>query len=160
MIIRHTDLRKRIIYFGVDQSQNAIRYCRATLPQNYKLLCQDVLTGGLPEDSFDVIMINEVLEHIPYYDQIISAAIAKKPKILIITTFAVLPDLKRDRILWRPDKDCYMNSYSFQKFFLYLRSNVKCPILIHDYGTIKFNRFWFPRKAQIMWYLRLENEES
>ena len=84
MILRHPDLKNRVAYTGVDQSENAIRYCRDTMPKNYVIMCRDVLIEGLPEGSFDVIMINEVLEHISSYEEIIAAALEKKPKILII----------------------------------------------------------------------------
>jgi len=155
MIIRHPNLRNRVAYIGVDQSENAIRYSRDRLPENYVMMCQDVLSDGLPEGSFDVIMINEVLEHILSYEQLISSALEKKPKILVINTFAVLLNRKRDRILWNPEAQCFMNSYSFEKFFQYLRNKIECPILVCDYESRNFNRFWFPRKNLMIWYMRL-----
>jgi SAM-dependent methyltransferase len=160
MILDNPNLRDRMTYVGVDQSENAIRYCRKTLPQDYKLICQDVLVDGLPRDNFDVIMMNEVLEHIPHYDQLISTTISKQPKIVVLTTFAVLPERDRDRILWRPDLKCYMNSYSFKKFFAYLRNKFECPITIRDYGSVNFNRYWFPSKALMIWYIKLGAEKT
>ncbi len=159
MILCDPLLRDRITYVGVDQSKNAIQYCKNKLPKEYTAICQDVLIDALPKGKFDVIMINEVIEHIPYYDQLISAAIAKRPKIFILTTFAAIPEYKRDRLLWRSDLKCYMNSYSFKKLFLYLRNKIACPILICDYGTTDFNRYWFPKKASVVWYIRLGAEK-
>ena len=160
MIIDHPNLKNRVMYVGVDQSENAIRYCREKLPEHFVVMCRDVLSEGLPEDSFDVIMINEVLEHILSYEQLISSVLEKKPKILVINTFAVLLNRKRDRILWNPEAKCYMNSYSFEKFFQYLRSNIKCPILICDYESRNFDRFWFPRKNLMIWYIRLASKST
>jgi SAM-dependent methyltransferase len=155
MIFSDPNLKNRIAYVGIDQSENAIRYCRDKLPSSYVMMCRDILSDGLPEGSFDVIMINEVLEHLPSYDQLISSALEKKPKILLISTFAVLSNRKRDRILWNPKLQCFMNSYSFEKFYQYLRNSVECPILICDYEGRNFDRFWFPRKDLIVWYMRL-----
>ena len=155
MIVRHPNLKNRVAYVGVDQSENAIRYCLDKLPDNYVMMRRDVVVDGLPEDSFDVIMINEVLEHISSYEELIATALEKKPKILVINTFAVLLNRKRDRILWNPEAQCYMNSYSFEKFFQYLRNKIECPILLGDYESRNFDRFWFPRKNLIIWYLRL-----
>jgi len=160
MIMRHPNLKNRVAYVGLDQSENAIRYCRDQLPDSFVMMCRDVLSDGLPEGSFDVIMINEVLEHLPSYDQLISSALEKKPKILVINTFAVLPKQKRDRILWNPERQCFMNSYSFEKFFLYLRNKIECPILICDYESRNFDRFWFPRKDLMIWYMRLATKST
>jgi SAM-dependent methyltransferase len=160
MLLRHPDLKNRVAYVGVDQSENAIRYCRNTLPDNYVLICRDVLRDGLPEGSFDVLMINEVLEHISSYEELIAAALEKKPKILVINTFAVLLNRKRDRILWNPEAQCFMNSYSFEKFFHYLRNKIECPILLCDYESRNFDRFWFPQKNLMTWYLRLASNSA
>ena len=160
MILRHPDLKNRVAYVGVDQSENAIRYCRDKLPENYVLICQDVLIDGLPEGSFDVLMINEVLEHISSYEELVAAALEKEPRILVINTFAVLLNRKRDRVLWNPEAQCFMNSYSFEKFFHYLRSKIECPILLCDSESRNFDRFWFPQKNLMVWYLRLASSNT
>lgn len=155
MILRDSDLSGRVAYTGVDVSENAISYCRRKLPKEYVTLCRDFLKEGLPAGRFDVIMINEVIEHLPFYDKLIPSAIEKEPKLLILTTFAVLHNQKRDRILWHSEAQCYMNSYSFEKFFQFLRNKVACPILICDLDRQIYNRFWFPRKELVLWYMRL-----
>jgi 2-polyprenyl-3-methyl-5-hydroxy-6-metoxy-1,4-benzoquinol methylase len=160
MIIHHPNLKDRVEYVGVDQSENAIRYCRDRLPENYVMMCRDVLSEGLPEGSFDVIMINAVLEHILSYEQLISSALEKKPTILAINTFAVLINRKRDRILWNPEAQAFMNSYSFEKFFQYLRNKIECPILICHYESRNYDRYWFPRKNLMIWYLRLASKST
>jgi SAM-dependent methyltransferase len=155
MILQDSNLNNRVVYSGVDVSENALRYCRSRLPENYVILRLDFLNDELPKGCFDVIIINEVLEHLPSYEKLITAAIEKGPKILIITTFAVLHGLKRDRILWNSEKQCYMNSYSFEKFFQYLRDKVACPILLCDVDKLMYDRYWFPRKELMVWYMRL-----
>ena len=159
MILSDSNLKERVAYVGVDQSENAIRYCRSRLPDNYVMICQDVLRKALPEDYFDVIMINEVVEHLPSYKKLITDALLKKPKILIITTFAVLSNRKRDRILWNSNKQCFMNSYSFEKFFQHLRSKINAPIIIGNFESQKFDRHWFPRKELMLWYIRLTSNK-
>lgn len=159
MILSDSNLKDRISYVGVDQSENAIRYSRSNLPDSYVMICQDVLKNGLPKDYFDVIMINEVIEHLPFYDKLISDALAKKPKILAISTFAVLLNRKWNRILWNSNKQCFMNSYSFKKFFRYLNSKIDCPIIVCSFESQKFDRHWFPRKELMLWYLRLTSNK-
>jgi len=151
MILRQPGLCGRISYTGVDQSQPAIGYCLRKYPDTYKFVCRDVFEKVLPEEDFDVIAVNEVVEHIDGYDKIISMAIDKNPKIIVLNTFAVLPELDRDRLLWLRGTQCFMNSYSVSKFFCYLREKTKAPIQIFDFGTQLFNRYWFPRKALIGW---------
>ncbi len=152
MVIRDANLKDRLDYHGVDQSDNAIEHCRRTLPEHFKFIKRDVLKDGLPPGHFDVIMINEVLEHLPDYKTLIAAAIDKSPKVLVITTFAVLPERRTDRRLWRPDYGCYMNSYAYQPFLQFLRGLVKSPVLTCDFGSRAIDRDWFPLKANIAWY--------
>ena len=157
LVLKKQDLKSRVAYTGVDVSENALRYCRDRLPADYIVLCRDVLNDGLPEGHFDVIMVNEVLEHLPSYKNLIAAALAKEPKIFIITTFAVLHGPKRDRTLWNAERQCYMNSYSFEKFFRYLRERVRCPILVCDVDRQTYDRYWFPRKELMVWYMHLSS---
>jgi len=155
MILKDPNLNDRVVYTGVDVSENALRYCRSKLPENYILTRRDLMNDGLPDGRFDVIMINGVLEHLPFYEELIISVLEKRPKILVLSTFAVLHDQKRDRILWHPEKQCYMNSYSYERFFRYLRNQVECPLLVCEFDRQNYDRYWFPRKELMLWYLRL-----
>jgi SAM-dependent methyltransferase len=144
----------RITYTGVDVSANAISYLKNKIPAHFKAMQRDVIGDGIPEGKFDVIMLNEMLEHIPSYEKLVAAVIDRRPKIIVITTFGVLLDRKRDRRLWHREKQCYMNSYAFERFYRYLRGKLTCPIMIYDYATIADDRYWFPKKQLLLWYMR------
>lgn len=154
IIMNSEALVNRITYTGVDVSANAINYVQGKIPPHFDARQSDVLANGIPEGDFDVIMINEMLEHIPTYEGLVAEAIARKPKVLAITTFAVLFNRKRDRRLWNQKFQCYMNSYAMEKFYNFLRSRMDCPIMIHDYESLVENRMWFPRKQLLLWYMR------
>ncbi|MGV3723705.1 MAG: class I SAM-dependent methyltransferase [Actinomycetota bacterium] len=146
-------LSERVRYTGVDQSEDALRHCRSTLPPSYNFIQRDVLREGVPEGQFDVIVINEVVEHMPNYRDLIDAALAKHPKVLVITAFAVLPEQAKDRYLWNANYTCYMNTYSFNGFHQYLREKSGRPVQILDLGSESDETAEFPRKALILFYL-------
>jgi len=154
------EIRERIEYTGVDQSERAIEYAGKTWPQA-RFERRDILQAGLPERDFDVIMINEVVEHLPDFSRAIDIAVARKPKIFVLTAFAVLPELGRHRVRWSPHGECYMNSYAWSKVHAKLRGvAAHRPLLMVDLGSHDFDRHWFPKKAMSMFYLRLGAETS
>ena len=157
MILKDCALKERVAYTGIDQSENAIRYLSDTVPKHYNGIVRDVLEEGLPIGDYDVIMLNGVVEHMPNYTDIVMYMIKKKPKVIVITSFAIIPSNRKDRIRWRDDAQCYMNSYSFNKFHNFLREKTKSPIYILDFGDEKFNRYWFPKKSDIGWYIMLSD---
>ncbi|MBW1801936.1 MAG: methyltransferase domain-containing protein, partial [Deltaproteobacteria bacterium] len=149
-------------YTGIDQSAEVIEYCKSTLPQSYDLRTQDFLTDGLPEGYFDTIVASHVLEHIPHYKDLIPALISKKPKKLILITFAVLPELSEDIIQWDPKNENYHNSYAHGPFREYLEQEAGHPIQVTDYGElVKRSRWslkkqkpkWYSRKVEMAWYV-------
>lgn len=146
-------LSERVRYTGVDQSEQAVAHAQGTLPASYHFVIRDVLQDGLPEGKFDVIVINEVVEHMPNYRDLIDAALAKRPRVLVITAFAVLPEQAKDRYLWNANYTCYMNTYSFSGFHQYLREKSGRPIQILDLGSESDETAEFPRKALILFYL-------
>jgi hypothetical protein len=99
-----------------------------------------------------------VIEHLPNYREVILAAINTGPKVFILTTFGVIPGLKRDRRLWNKKSKCYMNSYSFSSLYEFLRSQTN-DLRLADLGTQEFDRFWFPNKSLLLFYLRLSEEK-
>lgn len=153
LIDRDDRLRRRVAYTGIDQSRSAIAYCTATWPQ-YRFEVRDALHDGLPADRFDVIMINGVTEHMPHYRDIVAAALAKKPTVFVLTSFGVIPQYDRDRRLWRPDMQCFMNSYAFMNVYRFLREQTTGEIHLSDFGDLERSRYWFPRKTELMFYVR------
>ncbi|MBI2920191.1 MAG: methyltransferase domain-containing protein [Planctomycetes bacterium] len=159
-IFEDPELRDRVVYTGVDQSERALEYARRTFPQA-KFEQRDVLERGLPEGTFDVVMINEVVEHMPDYEKAIDLAIAGGPKVFVLTAFAIMPEYAAHRVRWSPDGECYMNSYAWGRVQARLRKIAgNRPMLMADLGTIEFDRHWFPRKALSMFYLRLAGERA
>lgn len=152
LLSRDEKLRERVAYTGIDQSNGAIAYCRKTFP-NYHFEARDALRDGLPAGPFDVIMINGVVEHMPDYKDIVSAALDMRPKVFVLTTFGVIPQYDRDRRLWRPDMQCFMNSYAFMNVYRFLKARVR-DLQVSDFGDLQISRYWFPRKTELMWYMR------
>jgi SAM-dependent methyltransferase len=150
-------LRPRVRYSGVDQAEGAVRYADRTFP-DARFFCRDVLRDGLPDEPFDVIAINEVVEHLSHYRPLLQLAAARKPKILVLCTFAAIPEYRRDRRLWRPDTRCYMNSYAAGPLQSFLRNEIAGELRTADFGTHEPQRYWFPKKAEILWYLRRPGE--
>lgn len=151
-MLRRSALSERVRYTGVDQSEVALAHAQKTLGSGYRFVQADVLNEGLPSGSFDVIVINEVVEHMPDYRHLLSAALEKQPKVLVVTTFAVLPEQSKDRVLWNARYSCYMNTYSFNAFHLFLRESGR-PIQILDLGSEADETVEFPRKALILFYM-------
>jgi SAM-dependent methyltransferase len=157
LISKHPTLSQRVTYTGIDQSDEALSYCRKSCPSNYTFLRCNLQTEKLP-DHYDVTIINDVIEHLPNYREVILAAISTGPKVFILTTFGVIPGLKRDRRLWNKKRKCYMNSYSFSSLYEFLRSQTN-DLRLADLGTQEFDRFWFPNKSLLLFYLRLSEEK-
>lgn len=154
-IFADPELKDRVAYTGVDQSDGALAYAKKRFPQG-TFVKRDVLEAGLPEGEFDVVMINEVVEHMPSFEKAIDLAVAKNPKIFVLTGFAIMPEYGSDRIRWSPYGGCYMNSYSFARVQDKLRGIAGTrPMLMADLGSHAFERHWFPRKALTMFYVRL-----
>ena len=151
-------LAKRIDYTGVDQAEGAVRYAERTWGARF--LHRDVLADGLPEGAFDVISVNEVIEHIADYRPLLSAIAQRNPKVLILGTFAVIPEYERDRRLWRPDLQCYMNSYALAPLFRFMHETLGGEIRTVDFGTHDHDRYWFPKKTQMLWYRRARPPEA
>jgi 2-polyprenyl-3-methyl-5-hydroxy-6-metoxy-1,4-benzoquinol methylase len=152
-MLRASRLSERVRYTGVDQSEQAVAHARQTLPKTYSFVIRDVLREGLPPESYDVIAINEVVEHMPNYRDLIDAALAKKPRVLVVTTFAVLPEQKKDRFLWNKRYSCYMNTYAFGDFYQYLRERSGSAVQVVDFGTETDETVEFPQKALLLFYL-------
>jgi 2-polyprenyl-3-methyl-5-hydroxy-6-metoxy-1,4-benzoquinol methylase len=157
MIANHPTLKHRVVYTGVDQSENALNYARKVSPETYSFIRKDVLAEGAPGGYYDVIIISEVVEHMPDYETIVDIAISKKPKIVVLTAFAVEPLYRNDRVRWNREDQCYMNSYAFHRVHEKLRSiAANRPLYIADFGTAESSANpWFPRKTHTVFYLPL-----
>jgi SAM-dependent methyltransferase len=157
MIANHPTLKDRVVYTGIDQSENALSYARLISSRSYQFIHRDVLTEGLPDAHFDVIMLNEVVEHMPDYEAIIDRSIVKNPKVLILTAFAIEPLANQDRVRWNVESECYMNCYAFHRVHKKLRGiAANRPLYIADFGTSESSvNPWFSRKTHTVFYLPL-----
>lgn len=157
MIREHPALGGRVSYTGVDQSENAIGYCRERFDGKAAFLCRDVLRDGLPEGPFDVIVSHEVVEHLPHYRALVAMSMAKTPKVFALSCFAVDPARRWNRIRWLPRTACYMNYYAFGQIHADIRRLAGGrPLLMADLGSFEDgNNTWFPTKTHTVFYVRL-----
>lgn len=152
-LINRSELKNRVRYFGVDQSERALEYAKSKLP-NGIFYIRDIAKEGLPDGEFDVITIHEVLEHAsPDYKKIIDSMIEKKPKVIAISTFACLPEQNKDNIIWDKKHKCYKNTYSYVEFYNHLRERIKQPIKTADFGSRSYDSKDFPHKADILFFI-------
>jgi 2-polyprenyl-3-methyl-5-hydroxy-6-metoxy-1,4-benzoquinol methylase len=156
MIERHPRLKDRVSYTGIDQSDAALDRCRATYQGAFTFLKIDLQSETI-QGHHDVVIVNEVIEHLPHYRDILAAALALKPRIFVLTTFAVIPGLRRDRLRWNEKGKAYMNSYAFDRLYEYLRARTR-QMWVADLGTQEFARQWFPKKTLLVFYLRLAEQ--
>ena len=153
MVLNHPVLSSRIAYTGIDQSENALAYCRNTYDGDCRFLQVNLQKDEMTE-RFDVISIHEVIEHLPHWNTVLPKIFALRPKVFILSTFAVIPARAKDRTLWKSDSACYTNSYAFEPLYQYLRSQTNY-LQFADLGSQPFERYWFPEKALLLFYLNL-----
>lgn len=158
MIERHPALKNRVSYTGIDQSEPALERCRTAFQGDFRFLKIDLQAEQIP-GQYDAVMISEVIEHLPDYRHVFESALALKPRVLALTTFGVIPGLRRDRRRWNEKHQAYMNSYSFARLYEYLRGKTD-QIWVADFGTQDFTRYWFPRKTLLVFYLRLAEKRT
>lgn len=153
MILSHPVVSSRIAYTGIDQSENALAYCRKTYHGDCRFLKVNLQEDELTE-RFDVISMHDVIEHLPHWDFVLPKLLALRPKVFVLSTFAVIPGLAKDRTIWKFDSACYTNSYSLGPLYQYLRSQTN-HLQIADLGSHRSKRYWFPEKALLLFYLNL-----
>ncbi len=156
MLQEDPELKGRAKYTGLDQAKGTIQYGAKVYTEG-EFVQRDVITDGLPDEQFDVIAINEVVEHISGYEELLEAVKSHNPKIIILCTFAALPERKKDRRLWRPDTKCYMNSYALEPLLNFFHRVIGGEIRMANFGSYQTGRYWFPTKAEILWYCRQGN---
>lgn len=159
MLLDHKALRDRVDYTGVDQSEDACAFASRTFKQ-FKFVTKDVVKDGLPEGPWDVISINEVVEHIPAAEPLLDAAAALKPKILTLTGFAIVPGIAGHVTKWDPEEACFKNSYSFHLIHEHLcKLAERRPFLTAQLAyKAKEGERWFPVKCLTLFYVRLAAE--
>ncbi len=94
--------RRGIDVLGIDINPESIEYARVLLSKeppesakNVKLICLNILDENNFEDTFDFVVLGEVIEHFNNPEIIIQKAIKflnPEGKLLITTPFGVLPD--------------------------------------------------------------------
>jgi SAM-dependent methyltransferase len=157
MLMEHPTLADRVTYTGLDQNEGALSHCRNAYPDQHHFTSRDFLASGLPDGHFDVIVVNEVVEHLPNYEALVDMAFAKKPTAFVLAGFAIEPTARRNRIRWNQQGECYMNQYSFAEMHDYLRSlAADRPLFMADWGTRAVdNNSWFPVKTGTVFYAQL-----
>lgn len=132
--------RKGINVLGIDINPESIEYAHELLTKelpetakNVKFLCCNILDDNNVEDSFDFVVLGEVIEHFNDPEIIIQKAIEflKPEGILLITTpFGVLPD---------PDHRFTFTLSNFLNFFI--NKNITPQSLDVVDGYIRFSLY-------------------
>jgi 2-polyprenyl-3-methyl-5-hydroxy-6-metoxy-1,4-benzoquinol methylase len=156
LIDRFPKLSQNVIYTGVDQSETAIAFARERFASRGEFFIKDALHDELPAGPFDVILINAVVEHIPGFEELVEKCLNLRPKVFVLTTFAVTNLVKKDRILWNGDAGCFMNTYPFGGVHDFLRRKIEGPIFTAYFGPSSYNPddYWFPYRGGVLYYCR------
>jgi 2-polyprenyl-3-methyl-5-hydroxy-6-metoxy-1,4-benzoquinol methylase len=157
---RHPLFATNVRYTGVDQSEAAINFAKSEFAGKGVFQRLDIEYDELPTNPFDVIMINGVIEHTGGYKKLIDKCLKLKPKIFILSTFAVTHRVSANRLRWNPSGDCFMNIYPFADIYKHLRENIDGAIFISTFGPGKYNPedYWFPHRGGCLFYCRLYTE--
>ncbi|MFH1060781.1 MAG: class I SAM-dependent methyltransferase [Pseudomonadota bacterium] len=158
---RHPLLGRNVIYTGIDQSEAAFKFASEEFAGKGTFKIVDIQHDPLPQGPFDVVTINAVVEHISGYEAIIDKCLALKPKIFILTTFAVTHRLAKSRLRWNPGAVCFMNTYPFSAVFNHIRNQVAGPIFVANFGpgTHKPADYWFPYRGGTLFYCRMQADD-
>ena len=147
-------LRDRVQYTGLDVSENALAYCRSRYPKAWQFVQRDVLREGMPQESVDVVVVHEVVEHMPHFQQLFDVVAAAQPCIFALAGFAIDPSRRWNSLRWLRPNQSYMNYYAFSQVHDSLRRLCdRRPLVILDLGSFDEpeNRF-FPVKTLTVFY--------
>lgn len=130
--------RKGIDVLGVDINPGSIEYAQDLLSKespnttkNVRFICLNILDDNLLVDSFDFVVLGEVIEHFNNPEIIIQKALdflKPKGKLLITTPFGVMPD---------PDHRFTFTLSNFVNFFI--NKNISPQSLDVVDGYIRFS---------------------
>lgn len=158
---RHPLLARNVNYTGIDQSEAAIKFASQEFAGRGSFSIVDIQHDDLPAGPFDVVTINAVVEHISGYENIVNKCLALKPKIFILTTFAVTHRIAKNRLRWNPSAACFMNTYPFNDVFNHIRNQAAGPMFVSSFGPGAHNPedYWFPYRGGSLFYCRLQTDD-
>lgn len=162
LLDRFPTLGQNVIYTGVDQSEAAIASARKRFVDKGEFLVKDALHDELPQGPFDVILINAVVEHIPGYETLVEKCLRLRPKVFVLSTFAVTNMVSKNRIIWNESTGCFMNTYPFSEVHDFLRNKISGPIFTayFDPSVYNPNDYWFPYRGGVVFYCRVTDWAS
>lgn len=163
LLNEHPLLKDRIMYTGIDQSEAALSPAKVKFA-NYNAtfiqadLAKVDLPAILPMNSYDVIFVSGVVEHMPGYKTLIRKSLSLNPKVFVLTTFAVLPGIRRERRHWRSETNSYMNTYPYVDVYELLRDSMEGVIQTASFGQNReIEDYWFPQKQTTLFYCNVKN---
>jgi ubiquinone/menaquinone biosynthesis C-methylase UbiE len=122
------DLNYNIKYTGVDSCKYLIKTNEGT-----NIIDAD-LENTLPIDElYDVVYTRSVLEHLKYYETIVSEMI-RLAKYEVIIIFFITPSEKEDFIDYWEAEDLYHNHYNKDKLESFIKANEKVKNLEWNYS--------------------------
>jgi len=158
----HPLLKDRVTYTGVDQSGAALASAKVKFAHlNATFIQADLAKADfssiLPMNHYEVIFVSGVIEHMPGYKTLVSKCLSLNPKTFVLTTFAVLTEIRKERRRWRSETNSYMNTYPFVDVHELLRDSIKGEIQTASFGqSRKRDEYWFPQKQTALFYCNTE----
>ena len=94
------------------------------------MLC-DIEKVPFENNYFDVAVLKDLIEHVPYYDELLSK-LCKIAKVVILSVFIKLNE-KEDKIV-RSQEGYYMNSYNKDNLidFFKMHGKIVCEQIFED----------------------------
>ncbi|MBI5127751.1 class I SAM-dependent methyltransferase [Candidatus Roizmanbacteria bacterium] len=121
-------------YFGVDSNSKAVKFAKKNLKgnTNCQFFIEDLSKLNFKKDTFDIILIKDVLEHEQYYVKILTELARVTKKYLILSMFIKPSFFLGDKIKLHPD-GYYLNRYNQGKLFRFMaKHHFKKPTKIFE----------------------------
>lgn len=108
-------------YIGVDSNSRAIKFASRNLKGNpkAKFSVDDITLLNYKTNSFDIVLIKDVIEHRQYYDKILTESARVTRKTLILSLFIKPSRFFGDKIRFHKD-GYYLNRYNLGKLMSFM----------------------------------------
>jgi ubiquinone/menaquinone biosynthesis C-methylase UbiE len=136
---------RKVDYTGIDINENIVENCRERYQdQTWKSMSVEKLKFS--KNSFDIVQIRHVLEHLNYYDKAVIEASRVTKKFAIFCLFFPLED--RDSLEYKKTKDgiYHMNKYGKDDFMKLLKERFNKVDVVYVQDDQRDNQVFFCEK--------------
>ncbi len=121
-------------YYGVDSNYRALQHAHENLRGRRAIFCQaDCVNIPYPDRQFDIVLTKDVIEHAPYYEDIL-AELARLSKRWLLLSMFIRMHNEPDFIKLEP-AGFHHNRYSRPKLYEFVRKHgFKAPQPIFQLG--------------------------